>query len=98
MRSIRRAEREIEIVANDDNLCGEGPYWDERELSLYWTDIPGRRFYRFLWQSQHHELLSEGCQVAGFARQEDGFLVTNHDGIWLWSPSISNVPSCEAGA
>jgi sugar lactone lactonase YvrE len=78
----------FEIIANDGNLCGEGPYWDEREESLYWTDITGRRFYCFLWRDQRRELLSEGFQVSGFSRQEDGgFLVTNNDGIWLWSPS-----------
>lgn len=78
---------DIEIVADDGNLCGEGPLWDERERALYWTDITGRRFLRYLWREQRHERLSDGFQVGGFCRQETGgFLVTNNDGIWLWDP------------
>jgi sugar lactone lactonase YvrE len=83
---------EIEIVANDDNLCGEGPYWDEHEESLYWTDITGRRFFRFRWREKRRELLSEGFEVGGFCRQEEGgFLVTNNSGIWLWHPGSKPV-------
>jgi len=79
---------EFEILANDGNLCGEGPLWDDREQSLYWTDITGHRFYRYLWREQKRELLSEGFEVGGFSRQSDGgFLVTNNQGFWLWSPS-----------
>lgn len=78
---------EIEIIADDGNLCGEGPMWDEREQALYWTDITGRKFYRYLWHERRRERVSEGFQVGGFSRQEDGgFVVTNNDGIWLWRP------------
>lgn len=78
---------DIEIIADDGNLCGEGPMWDEREQALYWTDITGRQFFRYVWSEKRHELLSNGFQVGGFCRQEGGgFLVTNNDGIWLWSP------------
>jgi sugar lactone lactonase YvrE len=77
----------IEIIADDGNLCGEGPMWDEREAALYWTDITGRKFFRYLWREQRHERLSDGFQVGGFSRQEDGgFVVTNSGGIWLWRP------------
>lgn len=78
---------EFEILANDGNLCGEGPLWDEQEQALYWTDITGHRFYRYLWREQRHEQLSEGFEVGGFTRQRDGsFLVTNNQGFWLWTP------------
>jgi sugar lactone lactonase YvrE len=79
---------DIEIIADDGNLCGEGPLWDEREEALYWTDITGRKLFRYLWRERRRELVSEGFQVSGFSRQEDGgFLVTNNDGIWLWGPA-----------
>lgn len=79
---------DIKIIADDGNLCGEGPLWDEREEALYWTDITGRKLFRWLWRGQRRELVSEGFQVGGFSRQEDGgFVVTNHDGIWLWRPA-----------
>jgi len=79
---------DIEIIADDGNLCGEGPLWDEREQALYWTDITGRKFFRYLWHERRHERLSDDFQVGGFSRQQDGgFVVTNSDGIWLWSPN-----------
>lgn len=78
----------IEIIADDGNLCGEGPLWDEREEALYWTDITGRKFYRYLWREQRRERVSDGFQVGGFSCQADGgFVVTNNDGIWLWRPT-----------
>jgi D-xylonolactonase len=83
---------QIEIVADDGNLCGEGPLWDERENSLYWTDITGRRFYRYRWRERSHETLHGGFQVGGFCQQRDcGFLVTNDDGFWLWRPGDAPV-------
>ena len=57
---------ELDIIADDGNLCGEGPLWDERERSLYWTDITGRRFYRYRREQGRHELLSDGFEVGGF--------------------------------
>jgi sugar lactone lactonase YvrE len=78
---------EIEIIADDGNLCGEGPLWDERDEALYWTDITGRKLYRYLWREQRREQVSDGFQVGGFSRQENGgYVVTNNDGIWLWRP------------
>ena len=78
---------EVEVVADDGNLCGEGPYWDEREEALYWTDITGCKLFRYLWREQRRELLSEGLEISGFCRQRNGgYVVTNSRGIWLWSP------------
>lgn len=75
----------IEVVADYGDLCGEGPLWDERKQILYWTDIDGKKFYRFLWNERRHELLHDGFQVNGACMQENGgFVVTNSSGIWLW--------------
>ena len=78
---------EVEVVADAGSLCGEGPFWDEREQALYWTDITGCKLFRYLWQERRHELLSDNFEVSGFCRQQDGgYVVTNSRGIWLWSP------------
>ncbi|HTV81985.1 MAG TPA: SMP-30/gluconolactonase/LRE family protein [Acidobacteriaceae bacterium] len=80
-------EKEFEIVTDDGNLCGEGPLWDATDQALYWTDITGHRFFRYLWRERRREVLSSGFQVGGFCRQQSGdFLVTSSQGIWLWSP------------
>ena len=77
----------IEVVADYGDLCGEGPLWDYEKQILYWTDIDGKKFYRFLWNERRHELVHDGFQVNGSCMQEGGgFLVTNSQGIWLWDP------------
>lgn len=80
-----RKQGAIEIVADYGDLCGEGPLWDDRKQILYWTDIDGKKFYRYLWNQRRHELLHDGFQVNGSTMQENGgFVVTNSSGIWLW--------------
>src|SRR3954464_3406464 len=75
----------IKVVADYGDLCGEGPLWDDKKQTLYWTDIDGRKFYRYLWSECRHELVHEGFQVNGLSMQESGgFVVTNSSGIWLW--------------
>lgn len=77
----------METIADNGDLCGEGPHWDEREQALYWTDIDGQKFYRYLWRDRRHELLHEGFTINGFCLQEDGGLVTTSSrGAWLVKP------------
>jgi len=77
----------VEVVADYGDLCGEGPLWDDKKQILYWTDIDGKKFYRYLWLARRHELVHEGFQVNGSSMQEaGGFVVTNSSGIWLWHP------------
>jgi sugar lactone lactonase YvrE len=82
----------IDIIANDGNLCGEGPHWDERADALYWTDINGSKFYRYLWRERRHQLLDDSFTVNGFCLQEDGsFVTTSSQGAWLWTPGRTPV-------
>lgn len=75
----------IQPIADYHDICGEGPLWDSREQSLYWTDLARRRFYCYRWAERRAELVSEQLQVSGYAFNEaGGFVVTNIEGIWLW--------------
>jgi D-xylonolactonase len=77
----------MEILSDDNNLCGEGPLWDELANLLYWTDIDGRRLYRYIWSAHRREVVHEGFEVGGFCLQGmGGFVVTNRCGIWRWTP------------
>ena len=76
---------EVSVVADYRDLCGEGPVWDPDSGFLYWTDIDGRRFYRYDQASNRHELLKQGLEIAGYAlNQPGGFVIANSGGIWLW--------------
>jgi sugar lactone lactonase YvrE len=77
----------IEVVADYGNQCGEGPLWDDEKQILHWTDIDGKKFYRYLWNERRHELVHDGFQINGFSMQQaGGHLVTNSQGVWLWTP------------
>jgi sugar lactone lactonase YvrE len=73
------------VVADFHDLCGEGPLWDQRRGLLFWTDITGKRFYRYDWHARKAEVLHAGWEISGFALNEpEGFLVVNSEGIWTW--------------
>ena len=75
----------LSVLADYGNLCGEGPLWDRRSNTLYWTDITGKRFYCLNWGTRAHDLIQSGFEVAGYAFQEaGGFVVVNAQGIWQW--------------
>jgi D-xylono/L-arabinono-1,4-lactonase len=75
---------ELTVIADYGDLCGECPVWDGAG-SLFWTDIAGRRFYRYHQQSGRHEIVHEGLEINGFRlNQPVGFVITNSSGVWLW--------------
>lgn len=83
---------EIEVIADYGDLCTEGPVWNVREQALYWTDLARKRFYRYLWETEQPEILSEELQVSGYVfNRHGGAVVTNIAGIWLWGISAPPV-------
>jgi sugar lactone lactonase YvrE len=76
---------EVSVVADYRDLCGECPVWDQDNGCLYWTDIDGRRFYRYDHAKGRHKVVKHGLEIAGYAlNQPGGFVIANSDGIWLW--------------
>jgi len=65
----------IEVVADDNNVCGEGPTWDYRAGRLVWTDIPSRKVYSFEPATEHKTVIFDRCPVAGIALHASGGLV-----------------------
>lgn len=76
---------DLEIIADDNNLCGEGPIWDGENACLYWTDIVGLKFYRYESKTRRHALIREGFEISGFTLDKtSGFIVANTSGVWRW--------------
>ncbi len=76
---------ELSVIADYGDLCGEGPVWDADSGYLYWTDIDGRRFFRYHQATKQHEIVKQGLEIAGYAlNQSGGFVIANSGGIWLW--------------
>lgn len=75
----------VEAIADYGDLCGECPTWSPRDQVLYWSDISGRKLYRYAWPARTHEVHHEGVEVSGIANHASGGLViVNSEGIWLW--------------
>lgn len=80
-----KAMGEMTVIADNGDLCGEGPVWDADTNTLFWTDCVGLRFYAFHERSGKHEILKQGLEINGYAlNQSGGFAIANNSGIWLW--------------
>ncbi len=76
---------EVEVLADYNDLCGEGPIWNPQRAELYWTDINGRKSFSWSWSTRTSRILQEGFEISGLAMHADGgFTVVNSNGFWLW--------------
>lgn len=73
-------------IANNEDLCGECPVWDPQARCLYWTDITGKRVWRYHWSTAEVTLIQSEIEVCGLVRNKSGgFVVTNSAGFHLWN-------------
>lgn len=75
----------LEIVADDGNLCGEGPLWDPARRRLLWVDLSGNLVYERSPSTGESRVLSRDLNVSAIARSRAGELVfAGSGGIHLW--------------
>ena len=75
---------ELEILADDGNLCGEGPIWDVEQQRIVWTDIESDLVYQ-IDVSGEKSIISKGLTVNGIGLNQDGrLLLSGPGGIHLW--------------
>src|SRR5215212_7739234 len=76
---------QLEIVAQDNNRCGEGPIWDAARRRLIWTDNASSLVYQLVPATGEKSVLSRGLTVGGIALDRSGALVFAGDtGLQLW--------------
>ena len=61
------------IDCKDSNA--ENPLWHPQHQSLYWTDIPCGKMFRYDFESDRYEQIHTGEPIGGFTIQEDGSLL-----------------------
>lgn len=75
----------FEIIAQDNNLCGEGPIWDADHRRLIWTDLSSSLVYEFVPESGDKRIISRDLMVSGIALNRTGDLVfAGGTGLYLW--------------
>jgi sugar lactone lactonase YvrE len=85
--------QDLEIVARDENLCGEGPIWDAARRRLIWTDISSNLVYALVPASGEKRIISRDLMVSGIALNRTGDLVfIGSDGLFLWRENGLNRP------
>ena len=76
----------VEKLAAENALVGEGPVWDVESQTLYWIDIQGGKFWNYDPASGENKLLHQGYNVAGVTRNKGGGLaVGTWEGVQLWN-------------
>ncbi|CAN5793107.1 N/A [soil metagenome] len=77
---------EIEIIANDRNLCGEAPIWNAREGTLCWVDMSSSLVFQIRFPGTEKTILSDQFMVAGLALNRDETLIfAGANGMHIWS-------------
>jgi D-xylonolactonase len=61
-----------DILVEDAGEFAQNLRWDERDESLWWTDVAGGRLHRFNTQTRLQSVAYEGPPVGAFLPQEDG--------------------------
>src|SRR5437016_3348567 len=75
----------LEIVANDNNRCGEAPLWDHQSGRFIWVDIENALVYQFTPSSGEKTILSRDLPVSGIALNSGGSLVfAGATGLHIW--------------
>jgi D-xylonolactonase len=75
----------LEIVAQDNNLCGEAPIWDATRNRLLWVDLGRNLVYEHA--SGATRILHRDLMVSGLALNADGGLVfAGATGVHLRTP------------
>ena len=76
----------VEKLAAENALVGEGPVWDVESQTLYWIDIQGGKFWNYDPATGENKLLHQGYNVAGVTRNKGGGLaVGTWEGVQLWN-------------
>ena len=83
------------------NRLGEGPIWNVEEGALYWVDIEGKAYHRFVPSSGEQERVEVGLLLGVMRfRRGGGMVMATNQGIQFWDPvarRLEPVADPEAG-
>src|SRR5260370_479244 len=78
---------QVEHLLAVHNVLGEGPVWDTQEQVLYWVDIEGHEYLRYLPQLDDVERIAVGARIVSL---QDGssapVAVSHNNGRLLLAP------------
>ncbi len=75
---------EVEVIADEACLCGEGPIWHGGERRLYWQDSTTGRLFRYDPGAQNHEQVLKTDYIGATTVQADGSLLVFGTDCGVW--------------
>jgi len=60
-----------EVLVEDAGKAAQNLWWDDRDESLWWTDVEGGRLYRLNFRTRIQSAVYEGPAVGAFIPQGD---------------------------
>lgn len=60
-----------EVIVEEAGKSAQNLWWDDRDESLWWTDVEGGRLYRLNFETRIQSAIYEGPAVGAFLPQED---------------------------
>ncbi|MFW6174228.1 MAG: SMP-30/gluconolactonase/LRE family protein [Chloroflexota bacterium] len=76
---------DVEMLADENALVGEGPVWDPYRKLLYWTDIRTGRVFSYDPSTGANRRIHHGVFVGGLAvNRQGGLLFGTWEGVMLW--------------
>jgi D-xylonolactonase len=61
-----------EVLVDEAGRAARNLWWDDRDESLWWTDVEGNRVYRLKYDTRIQSAVYEGPTVGAFLPREDG--------------------------
>ena len=81
----------LEVVAADENLCGEGPIWDSGRKCLLWTDLSSKLLYQLIPSTSAKKVVGLNWMISGIALDEsDALVLAGPTGLHLWNGDIGH--------
>jgi sugar lactone lactonase YvrE len=74
------------------NILGEGVIWDERNQTLYWTDIESRKFYSWGFSAgvRHYDCPERLCSF-GLTEESERFICAFESGFAFFKPLSAEI-------
>ncbi len=75
----------IEIVANDNNLCGEAPIWDYQKHRMIWLDNESSLVYEYYPDTKKKNIISRNLPVSAITLNKNGgYIFAGGTGLHIW--------------
>jgi D-xylonolactonase len=75
----------VEVICDDQNVCGEGPLWDATRGRIIWNDCGSSILFEFQ-KGGKRRVISRGLMISAAAMNRDGrLIVAGAAGLHLWA-------------